>query len=73
MCIRDRWVDRLAQTAGPLTDDARKELLEHFEEHEVVDLLICSGATVMLNRYATTLELPMAAAHIEVLTEKGWL
>ena len=68
-----QWVDQLALTAGALTEAARQELLEHYEEHEVVDLLICSGATVMLNRYATALELPLAPAHIEILTEKGWL
>ena len=28
---------------------------------------------MMLNRYATALELPLAPAHIEILTEKGWL
>jgi AhpD family alkylhydroperoxidase len=68
-----RWVDRLAETAGTLTDAARQELRAHFEEHEVVDLLLCCGATVMLNRYATALQLPLAPAHIDLLTEKGWL
>ena len=67
------WVDRLAQTAALMTDKDRKELSTHFEEHEIVDLLICVGATMMLNRYATALELPLAPAHIEVLTSKGWL
>ena len=55
-----------------LTDENRMELSEHYE-HEIVDLLICVGATMMLNRYATALELPLAAAHIDVLASKGWL
>ena len=53
--------------------DAREELAAHFEEHEIVDLLLCCGATVMLNRYATALQLPLAPSHIELLAEKGWL
>lgn len=68
-----RWVDQLAETAGALTDAAREELAAHFEEHEIVDLLLCCGATVMLNRYSTALQLPLAPAHIELLAEKGWL
>ena len=68
-----QWVERLTQTAAVLTDENRKRASEHYEEHEIVDLLICVGATMMLNRYATALELPLAAAHIDVLASKGWL
>ena len=67
------WVGRLTQTAAVLTDENRRELSKYYEEHEIVDLLICVGATMMLNRYATALELPLAAAHIDVLASKGWL
>jgi alkylhydroperoxidase family enzyme len=47
--------------------DLKKEYKKHFNEAEVVELTMLVGATIMLNRYATALELPVAAAHLEFL------
>lgn len=53
------WTDAVAG-AGTVDPAARERLRPHFADHEVVELTMLVGATMMLNRYATALELPTA-------------
>ena len=46
-------------------------LRHHFSPHHVVELTLLVGATLMLNRYATALDLPVAEAHAARLREAG--
>jgi len=39
---------------------ARIALGRHWADHEIVELTLLIGATLMLNRFATALELPTA-------------
>lgn len=67
-----RWVDAVAGASGPVPDDVRRELRTHWADHEIVDLTVCSGATMMLNRLATGLELPVSGGTAQRLVEEGF-
>jgi len=62
-----RWVDVVAN-GGPVADSERAAVLSHWCNHEVIELTTVIGATLMLNRFATSLDLPTSA---EVLTRLG--
>ena len=66
-----RWTNAVAIGPQEISNDLKKEFKKHFKEAEVVELTLLVGATVMLNRYATALELPVAAAHLEFLKNEG--
>jgi alkylhydroperoxidase family enzyme len=48
-----------------------EHLREHFAEHEIVELTLVAGATLMLNRLCTALELPTSAATLARLQAEG--
>jgi AhpD family alkylhydroperoxidase len=54
------WVDAIAAGPGGVDLAARERLRAHFADHEIVELTMLAAATMMLNRYATALELPTA-------------
>ena len=56
----DRVPDAVAERVG-----------EHFEEHELVELTLVAGATLMLNRFCTALELPTSPATLARLESAG--
>lgn len=71
---RDRlliaWTDAVSgNTAVPdaLTDALRAS----FEDHEIVELTLLVGCTLLLNRYATALRLPVGEATIQRLDAEG--
>lgn len=66
-----RWTDAVAVGPRDISNDLRKEFKKHFKEAEVVELTLLVGATVMLNRYATALDLPVADAHLAFLKNEG--
>ena len=68
-----RWVDAVANSGEVISDELRAEMTEHFEDYEVVEITMLVGATMMLNRYATALQLPTSAATIARLQENHWL
>jgi len=50
---------------------ARKLLAAHFEDGAVVELTVCATATLMLNRYATSLALPISPQTLSRLASEG--
>jgi AhpD family alkylhydroperoxidase len=52
-----KWCDGLCAAPEPVADAVAQGLREHFAEHEVVELTLVAGATIMLNRFCTALEL----------------
>lgn len=77
-CFRDprelallAWIDAVAGGTGPVPDEARSHLREHWADHEVVELTAVIGVTLMLNRFATALELPTAAPTLARLIAEG--
>jgi AhpD family alkylhydroperoxidase len=52
------FCDAFCAAPAPMPDDVVGRLRAHFAQHEVVELSLLAGATAMLNRFCTTLELP---------------
>lgn len=52
------WVDAVAGGRGAVDDTVAARLGRYFADHEVVELTLLVGATMMLNRFCTALELP---------------
>jgi len=61
------WIDAVAGGRGPVDPGARTALGQHWADHEIVELTLLIGATLMLNRFATALELPTAPAVLDRL------
>jgi AhpD family alkylhydroperoxidase len=70
---RDRaliaWCDAFAAVPDPVPDEVDAALREHFAEPEVVELALLAGATAMLNRFCTALELPTSPATLARLRQ----
>ena len=66
------WVDRLAGETGPMDPGATSAMQDHFEDHEIVELALLVGTTMMLNRFCTGLGLPTAPGTLERLTADGF-
>ena len=66
-----RWTDTISASAKPISESLKQELAAHFDEAEIVELTLLVGATVMLNRYATALSLPVDPTHLAFLKSEG--
>ncbi len=66
------WTDAVAQGPGAVPAELQEELSRHFTEPQIVELTWTATTTVMLNRYATALDLPVAAPHLGRLATHGW-
>lgn len=64
------WIDAVA-SGGPVGDDARARVLTQWADHEVVELTVVVGTTLLLNRFATALALPTSADVIARLDREG--
>jgi AhpD family alkylhydroperoxidase len=73
---RDRalvaWSDAIAAVPQGVGDAAFTALAAHFSQPDVVELTVVAGVTLLLNRYATALDLPVNAAHAALLATHGW-
>ena len=67
------WVDAVAVGRGPVPAAARAALRATYGDAEVVELTLLVGATVMLNRFCTTLELPTSPKVLARLAEEDLL
>ena len=65
------WCDALCAAPEPVPDAAVERLHEHFAAHEIVELTLVAGATLMLNRFCTALELPTSPATLARLRAGG--
>jgi len=52
------WIDAVAGATGPVSDDAWESARQHWPDHLLVELTVTIGATMFLNRLATSLDLP---------------
>ena len=66
------WVDALAGGIGAVDAPATAAMQAHFEQHEIVELALLVGTTMMLNRFCTALGLPTAPATLERLIAEGF-
>ncbi len=67
-----RWVDIVAAGPGPVPDAARREAGAHLGEADLVELTLLVGATLLLNRFCTALELPTSPKVLRRLAGEGW-
>lgn len=67
-----RWVDAVALGRGPIDAALNEAVCAAFTEAERVEITLLIGATMMLNRYATALDLPVSDDHRAWLTAEGW-
>ena len=67
-----RWVDVVAG-GGAVEPDDRAAVLRHWADHEVVELTAVASTTLMLNRFATSLDLPTAPDALDRLDREGLL
>ncbi len=65
------WADAVGASGKPVDDSAVKAIKAHYSEADVVELTLLVGATLMLNRYATALELPTSELHLARLSTAG--
>lgn len=67
------WVDAVAEGTGPVDRGDLRVVRGHFADHEIVELTMLVGATLMLNRFATALELPTGEATLRRLEAEDLL
>jgi AhpD family alkylhydroperoxidase len=65
------WTDAVAGRA-PIADGVHEALRRHLADHEIVELTVLAAATLLLNRFSTALELPIAATTATRLAEEGF-
>lgn len=65
------WIDGLAGATGPVPDDVWDAARAHWAEHVLVEVAVTVGATMVLNRLATGLQLPSSAAVVQRLNDEG--
>jgi AhpD family alkylhydroperoxidase len=65
------WVASVAGSVTTVDAGVAAALRPHVADHELVELTLLAGATLMLNRFCTALELPTAPATLERLRAEG--
>ena len=63
------WCDAFDASPDPVPAPVADGLRAHFAEHEEVELALLAGATIMLNRFCTALELPTSPATLARLED----
>ena len=66
------WTDEVATGSGAASDAATNAMQSLFREHEIVELTLLGAVTLLLNRYASTLRLPVGEATFERLAAEGF-
>ncbi len=66
------WTDAVAGGKGAVEASLGEALAVHFREFEIVELTTLAAATVMLNRFASSLGLPVSAATQSRLAAQGF-
>ncbi len=67
------WIEHVASGRGPLPAATSERAAAAFAEHELVELTVVIGVTMLLNRYATALQLPVDAGTLQRLAAAGFL
>jgi AhpD family alkylhydroperoxidase len=73
---RDRvlleWIDHVATGRGGLPAEVSARAASVFADHMLVELTLVIGVTMLLNRYATSLQLPVDAGTLQRLAAAGF-
>ncbi len=66
------WVDAVAGSLQAPSNDVEEAVRRHFSDSEVIEATMLIGATMMLTRYATSLQLPTSEDTLQRLREEGF-
>ena len=66
------WIDAMSDGSNTIPTSLKEQMKQHYSEAEIVEFSLCIGATIMLNRYASALSLPVDPEHILMLNEHGF-
>ena len=66
------WTDAMCNGANAIPTSLKDQMTQQYSEADIVEFSLCIGATIMLNRYASALSLPVDPEHILMLNEKGF-
>jgi len=66
------WTDELAIGRGSVSAAVTDAMTAHFADHEIVELTVLVGATMLLNRFATALRLPVSPETLVRLAAEGF-
>lgn len=66
------WVDAVSTGTGSIDGNVSAEAKERLGDHRLVELTVTVGATILLNRLATGLQLPTSNETLAALTERGY-
>jgi AhpD family alkylhydroperoxidase len=66
------WIDAVALGPGQPADELAAAMNRHWKDHEVMELTLLIGTTLMLNRFATSLQLPTSATTVANLRTLGF-
>jgi AhpD family alkylhydroperoxidase len=67
-----RWTDALAGEIGTVGEAVSSEMKQWFNDAEIVELTLLVGCTLLLNRYATALQLPVSDDCVQKLASLGF-
>ncbi len=67
-----QWIDEVATGRGAIKEAVNQVVLAHFAEHEIVELTLTITVTMLLNRYATSLQLPVGEGTLTRLAAEGF-
>lgn len=65
------WVDEVADGRGEVPDVVAERLAAHVDDATLVELTTMVGCTILLNRYCTTLRLPVGPDSLSRLASAG--
>lgn len=66
------WIDEVASGRGPVRPKTGDAMAAAFRDHEVIELTVVIGATLMLNRFCTALQLPTSPDVVRRLAAEGF-
>lgn len=66
------WTDAMCNGSNAVPSTLKEAMTQQYSEAEIVEFSLCIGATIMLNRYASALSLPVDPQHIIMLNEQGF-
>jgi AhpD family alkylhydroperoxidase len=66
------WTDEVAQGKGPVSTQTTEAMKQLFADHEIVELTLLATVTLLLNRYASSLQLPVGSGTIDRLAADGF-
>jgi AhpD family alkylhydroperoxidase len=66
------WIDEVATGRGAINPEVNQLAAKNFAEHEIVELTLTITVTMLLNRYATSLQLPVGEGTLTRLTAEGF-